>query len=215
MLKLLLLGGLAVVSIAALIPVSVTIIERQQAARNERIEPGATTASTAQHSDIVVYFSRSGNTALAARHIAARIKANIVALTAPDYELGLAGWARAMRDARSGTAEITPREIDLSGYGTVFLGTPIWLYSPAPPIWAFIHNNRFDGKRVVLFNTFNSAFGPEQIEAFRAQVMERGAASFTHWHVRRGRMTQQISPEEMLAIIDREWLAEAGSAQSR
>jgi flavodoxin len=110
-----------------------------------------------------------------------------------------------MRDARSNHADISPRTIDLTPYDTVYLGSPIWLYSPAPPIWAFVELNRFDGKRVVLFNTDNSEFKPELIDAFRRSVMARGAASFEHKAVKRGRMTRQIGPDEMLRNIDSKW----------
>lgn len=113
-----------------------------------------------------------------------------------------------MNDARGHVADITPRTIDLTQFDTIYLGSPVWLYSPAPPIWAFAENNRFDGKHVVLFNTFNSHFGPEYIEAFRATVMQRGARSFRHRYILRGRMGQQITPGEMLKAIDAEWFSE-------
>ncbi|MDF0674326.1 MAG: hypothetical protein P0120_08285 [Nitrospira sp.] len=107
-----------------------------------------------------------------------------------------------MLDARKHEADIAARTIDLSEFTTVYLGTPIWLYSPAPPIWDFIEHNRFDGKRVVLFNTFNSQFKSEYIETFKAKVMERGARSFEYRFVRRGRMIQQISPSKVVGAID-------------
>jgi len=87
----------------------------------------------------------------------------------------------------------------------VYLGSPIWLYSPAPPIWQFVEQNRFDGKHVVLFNTFNSRFKQEFIDTFRQKVLQRGARSFEHQFIRRGRMGQQRSPEEMLEAFDSEW----------
>ena len=97
--------------------------------------------------------------------------------------------------------------VSFQEFTNVGLGSPVWFYSPAPPLWAFVENNRFDGKDVVLFNTFNSNFGDDQIAAFRLKVMERGAKSFEHRHVLRGRMTQQLTPEEMLHAIDNEWFA--------
>ena len=35
--------------------------------------------------------------------------------------------------------------------------------------------------------------------------MARGARSFEHRQVLRGRMTRQLTPEEMLGVIDSEW----------
>ena len=133
------------------------------------------------------------------------MSARLIEVSAPAYELGLGGWWNAMRDARGRTAEIAPRTMDLSLYDPIYLGSPIWLYSPAPPIWAFVEGNRFDGKHVVLFNTYNSKFESEYIEQFRQAVIDRGARSFEHRFVRRGRMTQQRSPDSMLSDIDATW----------
>lgn len=197
-------AALALAALAiACVPLAVTWIESRQASAVASMEPYA--GPVGQTQTAVVYFSRSGNTALAARHVARRLDARLIELRATDYDLGLVGWAKAMRDARSHTADITPRTVDLTDIDTVYLGAPVWLYSPAPPIWAFVENNRFDGKRVVLFNTFNSQFKPEFIAEFEARVMARGARSFKHLSVRRGRMTGQMTPEAMVHAIDAEW----------
>ena len=121
------------------------------------------------------------------------------------------GWVNAMRDARRHEAVISPPTIDLSGHDVVYLGSPIWLYSPAPPIWQFVERNRFDGKRVVLFNTFNSRFEPEYIAAFRHAVLQRGARSFEHQFIRRGRMGGQLSPQDMLTAFDAAWAPKAAA----
>ncbi|MDU0593352.1 flavodoxin family protein [Pseudomonas aeruginosa] len=190
---------------------SVTAIESHQARQVAGIEPYVLPAGPGRNRAAVVYFSRSGNTALAARHVARRLDAALYPLEAPQYELGLAGlahsaWdAKARRDDPARLPDITPRTIDLQPFDTVWLGSPVWFYSPAPPLWAFVEHNRFDDRHVVLFNTFNSNFGDDQIAAFKAKVMARGARSFEHRHVLRGRMTQQLTPEDMLQAIDDEW----------
>lgn len=192
---------------------AVTWIERQQAqqlqSKQPYTPPGVSASRTA-----VVYFSRSGNTALAARHVAKRLEAQLFALQAPDYALDVAGLTNAIKDANTRRSQpdvlpdITPRTIDLTPFDTVWLGSPVWLYSPAPPIWAFVEHNRFDGQHVVLFNTYNSHFGQDHIAKFKAKVMARGAKSFEHRHVLRGRMTRQLTPEQMLQAIDDEWFAQ-------
>ncbi|MBE2210617.1 MAG: hypothetical protein IAE66_03325 [Xanthomonadaceae bacterium] len=205
------MAGLAVVGFF----VGVTLIERTQARRVAPMEPYAApmapVSKTVRTRAAVIYFSRSGNTALAARHVARRLDADIYSLQVPEYELGLTGLAQsalganARRNDPAKLPNVTPRTIDLTPFSTVWLGSPVWFYSPAPPLWAFVENNRFDGQHVVLFNTFNSNFGDDQIAAFRSKVMERGATSFEHKHVLRGRMTQQLTPEEMLQAIDADW----------
>lgn len=188
--------------------VGVTVIEKRQAQAVAGMVPHASPSASRV---AVVYFSRSGNTGLAARHVATRLGAALYPLQVPEYELGLGGLARsafaanARRTDPAALPDITPRQLNLKPFDTVWLGSPIWLYSPAPPIWAFVEHNRFDGQHVVLFNTFNSNLGADQIEAFKAKVMARGARSFEHRQVLRGRMTQQLTPDEMLGVIDYEW----------
>jgi flavodoxin len=180
----------------------VTLVDSYQARTNAtQLARGVAPASSGSRA-AVVYYSRSGNTALMAQRIAQRQRAALYRIEAPDYQVGLIGWVHALADARKHESVITPRSIDLTAYHTVYIGSPIWLYSPAPPIWQFVALNRFDGKHVVLFNTFNSQFKPEFIEAFRLRVMEQGARSFEHRSVRRGRMGLQLSTEEMLQAVD-------------
>ena len=189
---------------------AVTWIESRQARKLEGKQPYAS-ATAGPSRTAVVYFSRSGNTALAARHVAQRLDARLFPLQAPSYELGMGGLAHAVMDANERRSkpemlpDISPSTIDLKPFDTVWLGSPVWLYSPSPPIWAFVEHNRFDGQHVVLFNTFNSHIGDDYIATFKAKVMERGARSFEHKSVLRGRMTQQLTPEQMLQAIDGEW----------
>ncbi|QNN46006.1 hypothetical protein H9L17_12535 [Thermomonas brevis] len=198
---------------AGMVPLAIIWIESRQARQAGGMEPHVASAQPARRGAVVVYFSRSGNTALAARHIANRLDADLHALEVPEYALGLRGLAHSALDAdarRNDPARlrgIRPRTLDLRPFDTVWLGSPVWFYSPAPPIWAFVEHNRFDGQRVVLFNTYNSNIGDDQIAAFKARVMARGAASFEHRALLRGRMTRQIGPDEMLRRIDADWLA--------
>ena len=211
MIKWLLIAAAVMLATAVLVLVAVAWIESRQARQLEGSEPYAPPAENVSRA-AVVYFSRSGNTALAARHVAMRLDAQLFPLEAPDYRLGVGGLTHALKDANAlkekpdALPEIHPRTIDLSRFDTVWLGSPVWLYRPAPPIWAFIEHNRFDGQHIVLFNTFNSHFGDDHIAAFKARVMARGARSFEHRHVLRGRMTQQLTPGQMLKAIDDEWL---------
>lgn len=208
------IAALGLASIAALcVLVSVTWIERRQARQLVGEGPYVSTATVPASRTAVVYFSRSGNTGLAARQVAKRLDAGLFALQAADYQLGLSGLLRALKDANAlkskplARPDITPRTIDLTPFDTVWIGSPVWLYSPAPPVWAFVENHRFDGQRVVLFNTYNSHFRDKYVAILKDKVMARGARSFEHRHVLRGRMTRQITPDEMKHAIDGKWFA--------
>lgn len=208
----LLLG--APVAVALLELLAVAWIEGCQARRLEGEQPYSPSATGASRT-AVVYFSRSGNTALAARHVAQRLDARLFPLEVPAYQLGPSGLVHALKDANrlrnrpAALPGMITQSIDLTPFDTVWLGSPVWLYSPAPPIWAFVEQHCFDGQHVVLFNTFNSHFGDDHIATFKAKVMARGARSFEHRTVLRGRMTQQIATRQMLRAIDEQWFDSA------
>jgi hypothetical protein len=80
----------------------------------------------------------------------------------------------------------------------IFLGSPIWWYRPAVPLWTFVEKNSFKDKAVVLFNTFNSKFKSEYIKEFIALVKNKEGQFLDHIYVRRGRWYSQLSREKLL-----------------
>ena len=150
---------------------------------------------------LVVYFSRSGSTELMAYQIAEIKNAALITLEAPDYKLGFKGWIRAMMNSRNTKARISNHKIDLTGYDTIYIGSPIWLYSPAPPVFEFVKNNDFTSKKVVLFNSLNSKFDQKYIDTFSLLVRKNGGNMIRHIYVIRGRMTQQINNKDFLDSV--------------
>lgn len=192
--------------LAALITViqvfSVLIIEFVQLNRNQKF--AAENYDDRGGSDtLVIYFSRSGNTELMAMEIAKAKRAKTVQLVAESYKIGFIGWVNALRDAGRKEASITPSSVDLSPYATIYIGSPIWLYSPAPPIWEFVNNNDFSGKKVVLFNSMNSKFDQKYIDEFADLVRHRGGSFEAHIYIIRGRMTRQMDIDDFLTELRR------------
>ncbi len=181
----------------------VTRVENLQFSKNKLLTQVGSLPVVSESKVAVIVFSRSGNTGVLANHIADKMNGHLYEITAKDYDLGIPGWINALKGARSNIADISPETIDLSAYETIYLGSPIWLYSPAPPIWQFAKNSDFTGKNVVLFNTFNSKFEESFIRDFEILVRSKGAVSFNHKYVNRGRMGDQISTEEMLNNFDK------------
>ena len=137
-----------------------------------------------------------------AREIARQYQAEIVALEAEAYSLDFDGWRRARHDAWNRLpAAIVPEILDTAPYDLVFLGAPIWWYRPAPPLWTFVESNDFHGKRVVLFNTFNSRFKSEEIGAFGRLISRKRGRLIDHVHVRRGRILNQLSGDELIERV--------------
>lgn len=148
---------------------------------------------------LVLYYSRSGNTEAMAREIARRFQADIRKLTTESYTLDFKGWINANTDAwNQNAAVIEPEAIDLSNYNLIILGSPIWYFRPAPPLWTFVEKNNFQGKTVVLFNTFNSRFKSEHIHEFQQLINKKGGRFLDHLYVRRGRIFNQISGNELI-----------------
>lgn len=192
---------ISILVLAAIIaPVMITSIERSQFDKNSDL---LSKSEVSKQSDIaVIYFSRSGNTAIMANKIAEMLGAELINIEAPKYEIGLNGLANAAMSFQDHEVEITPQAIDLAKYTKIYLGSPIWFYRPSPPIWKFAENNRFDGKDIVFFNSYNSNYGQNHIDEFKSLVMKHGAKSFEHKAIIRGRMGNQISTEEFLSEVE-------------
>ena len=147
----------------------------------------------------MVVYSYTGNTRAVADEIIKRFKTDIVTINALKYD-GFAGSIKANNDAWNEikNTEIKPVTVDMSQYNLIFLGSPIWWYRPAVPLWTFVEKNNFKDKAVVLFNTFNSKFKSEYIEEFITLVKKKDGQFLDHIYVRRGRWYSQLGREELL-----------------
>lgn len=148
---------------------------------------------------LVVAYSYTGNTRAVADDIIKRFKADTVIIKAKEYD-SFTGGVRANIEAWNEVkiTDIKPVTVDMSQYNLIFLGSPIWWYRPAVPLWTFVEKNNFKDKKVVLFNTFNSKFKSEYIEEFINLVKKMGGHFLDHIYVRRGRWYSQLSREELL-----------------
>lgn len=202
----LVLKGLGVAAgVVALAPVvssaSVVVIDAVQARKNAAFAAANYVPSTAPSATLVAYYSRSGNTALMGLEMAKALQAPTLALHDETFPIGVTGWVNALRHAGETDAAVSPASIGLTPYATVFIGAPVWLYSPAPPAWAFVRRNDFTGKRVILFNSLNSRFEQAHIDRFADLVRQQGGTFATHLYVVRGRMTRQLATTDFLAEV--------------
>lgn len=199
------LFGLAILAIAAF---AIYVIETEKSQFKRNIEMvNYAPATTLDSKVLIVYFSRSNNTELMAMEIAKHYDAKLVRLHANKYRIGFYGWLNALRDAQTKHAVITPEKIDLSPYDTIFIGSPIWWYSPAPPVWQFVKNNDFAKKNIILFNTFNSQFKQEYIDEFKTNIEAKDGLFIKHIYVKRERMTQQISTKTLLKKVHQQLIS--------
>ncbi len=148
----------------------------------------------------IIYYSLDGNTKIMADEIAKKFRVSQHRFSAKKYEEGLFSGTLASKDAWNEVrmTEIDPEKVDLSPYDFIFLGSPIWWYRPAVPMWSFVEKNRFQGQNVVLFNTFNSRFKDKHIQVFSDLLGEKGGKLIDHIYVRRGRIYNQIDTAELI-----------------
>ena len=88
---------------------------------------------------LVVYFSRKGYTAAYAKNIAAQQHADLLELRTPERTRGIAGfwWCGRFGMLRR-EMPLCPLSIDPSAYERVVLCAPVWVFSMAAPMWAFL-----------------------------------------------------------------------------
>jgi flavodoxin len=152
----------------------------------------------------VVYYSRSGHSEAVAREVARTLNAPIARIDA-DYPLNSAGQGKAIFDARAAARpKIRAEAIDLAPAQRVFLVSPIWMFRPATPLWAYVEQVDLSGKEVMLFTTGNSRFEQGEIDAFAKRVEARGGRFIAHNFLRRGRIYWQKSREELIDEVRKE-----------
>jgi hypothetical protein len=146
----------------------------------------------------VVYYSRSGHSEAVAREVARTFNAPIARISA-DYPLDFSGQGKAVSDANAGELpRIAVEPIDLDPVRRLFLVSPIWMFRPATPLWAYVEQADLKGKEIVLVTTVNSRFEQSEIDVFGRRVEARGGRLINHLFLRRGRIYWQKSQEDLL-----------------
>ncbi|ABN58094.1 MULTISPECIES: flavodoxin family protein [Methanoculleus] len=124
----------------------------------------------------IIYHSETGNTRAVAEQVAAASGGDLIGVRdlANYSKVGmyLKGARRAMR---GDSADIEPAAIDVSGYETVVVGTPVWAGNPTPAINAAVNTLRgIEGKPTIVFCT--SGGSPRKtLETLTAMLAKRGA----------------------------------------
>lgn len=119
---------------------------------------------------VVVYYSYTGRTDLAARAIAMLAGAELRRVEEVRRRSGIFGFIRGGIEAvRGKKTEIKPINSDFSGSDLVFIAAPLWGAKLPPALNAFLDRADFGGKKVVGFCTF----GGSATEVFSRTLAER------------------------------------------
>ena len=110
---------------------------------------------------LVAYFSWSRNTKTIAEKIHDLVGGDIFSIEPvtpypSDYNETAYGIAKEQKEKG-----IHPpiHNTDISAYNIVFVGTPAWWYTMAPPVMTFLSENNFEGKTIIPFITHGGGGG--------------------------------------------------------
>jgi flavodoxin len=145
---------------------------------------------------LVVYYSLTGRTKLAAHAIAETLNAALVEIDErrpiPIPFIYLSGGFAAFTNR--GT-KINPIDVDLEQYERIFIGSPIWASRPTPSINSFVYQTNFESRSVIPFFTMGGDSSEKAMANITAKIEKnRGqiAGSFAITSYR-------VSDEEIIA----------------
>ncbi|MEN6553549.1 MAG: flavodoxin [Methanobacterium sp.] len=146
---------------------------------------------------IILYYSRTKKTARVANTLAKEVSADIVEIEDLKKRSGPLNYINASVDAmRENKTNIKPQTVDLSEYGLVYIGTPVWAGKPAPAIITLIDKCDFQGKDVILFATLGGSGGRNTIERMKEKIEVRGGRMITSFLIKTaGKKTYEIEDE--------------------
>lgn len=107
---------------------------------------------------LVVYYSLSGHTRDIAEKIAHKTNADIYEIqTAEKLPAAPMLYFAVKKQLKNADyPAVSPIMPDFKAYDTIFVGSPIWWYTAATPVYAFLKQADFAGKNVVPFSTQGS-----------------------------------------------------------
>lgn len=110
---------------------------------------------------LVAYFSWGGNTKSIAEKIHSQVGGDMFRIEPvtpypSDYNETAYGVAKEQKD-KGIHPPIT--NTDISSYDVMFVGTPAWWYTMAPPVMTFLAENNFERKTIVPFITHGGGGG--------------------------------------------------------
>ena len=110
---------------------------------------------------LIAYFSWGGNTKFIAEKIRSKVNADMFRIEPvvpypTDYNETAYGIAKTQKE--KGTHPPI-KNTDIKPYDVIFVGTPAWWYTMAPPVMTFLAENNFEGKTIIPFITHGGGGG--------------------------------------------------------
>ncbi len=124
---------------------------------------------------LVLYYSRTGKTAMTAKAIADKMSGDIIEIKDIKGRKGFIGYMKAALDAMSmKTTPIEPNTVNTANYDVICLGSPIWAGKPAPAINTIVKNSEIRGKDILLFVTLGGDNYENAVNSMRKEIESNG-----------------------------------------
>lgn len=111
---------------------------------------------------LVIFYSLEGNTRFIAETISKAVHGELLRIE-PIKNIKPTGFMKFIWGGRQVMMKKKPElktvEKDPNDYDLIFMGTPVWAWSPSPPISSFCATFPLDGKKVALFCTHEGGPG--------------------------------------------------------
>ena len=141
---------------------------------------------------LVVYYSRSGSTAIIAGALAAAVGATMRELVDRSSHVGPMGLVLAALTGRS--AKLVDADFDVSAYDTVVLLTPVWAGRPAPAANTFLRTANLMGKKMLIVAVGASVENPRAVTCLEKMALAAGAVLVGVRQVRGASASEKIAP---------------------
>jgi flavodoxin len=159
---------------------------------------------------VVVYYSRFGHTTKVAEALARELGAEARRIEETKQRSFMAMGFGSTTNARY---EIKPMDLDLSGFDTIVLCTPIWAGKPACPARTFLHDARLDGKKVHLLISTGGGEIEKPVAIAAGDLAKKNATVGATARVITGTMGKD-TPDEELKQAGRDFAAKVKGAGS-
>lgn len=105
---------------------------------------------------LIVFYSYTNHTKIIAEGIQKQLQCDIIELKpvkpySNDYDI-VVGQEQNNESTKK-TPEIENKNLDLSKYDEIILGTPVWWYTIAPVVRTFLKENDLSNKKIIPFAT--------------------------------------------------------------
>lgn len=150
---------------------------------------------------LILYYSCNGSTRRVARELQRLTGGELQELELRDKYTTATAYTIGLYHIRSGKCPELLAPADVSGYDTVYLGTPVWYFTASPPVMQALRANSWQGKTLIPFCTYRGQKG---------KVFKRIAELAAGADVKAGHAFCMVADkaDSVLQYEIRNWLAE-------